>query len=307
MSTSRVAFSLFLLTLFLIQNSCTSARAQNGEKYRKTVRFPFALREASGLAIKNDNWFLHNDSGDGPYLYQTDSRGKLQRTDTLRAGASDYEDLTTDLEGNFYLGDFGNNRGLRKEMQVYRYNPTRKKTDTIAFHYPGQDGRGRDQPGNHNCEAMVYHAGFLHLFTKDLIGRKSNYYTYHFRVPAVPGSYEAVLVDSLYLPGRVVTAAALDAEARQLVLTAYTFNLSLGFFPNGAASLITISDYPEDHFLAGKVKRENLSWGVPTQFEAVDFLDDHWLYVVSEATAIRPFAVAKLKRRLKPPKGRTKQ
>ena len=288
---------LFSLTLLLSTFACTSGRAPSSDRPTTTIRLPDLLKEASGLAIDGHRMYWHNDSGDGPFLYQTDLTGRIVRVDTLAAPAVDYEDMTRDPAGNFYLGDFGNNRGKRTRLAIYRYNATSGLTDTISFTYPHQDGGGHGRPGNHNCEAMVYAGGHLHLFTKDGIGRRSGYQTYHYRVPATPGRYEARLVDSLYLRGRVVTAAALDTVRRQLVLTAYNFNRVLGFLPNGAASVITISDYPDDRFLAGSVHRETLSWGVPTQFEAIDFYDNEWLYVASEATAIRPRAVAKLRRR----------
>ena len=263
----------------------------------KTIRLPPALTEASGLSIEGEDFIWHNDSGDGPKVYTTDQLGTITSQQTLAAGAVDYEDITQDADGNLYLGDFGNNTGKRTSMQVYRYQQETGSTDTINFTYPGQDGRGRDFPGNYNCEAMVYHAGQLHLFTKDQLFGRGEYYTYHYRLPAVPGTYVAELVDSLYLPRRVVTAAALDAKRGELVLTAYNFKFLAGFWPSGAASLITISNYPQDRFLQGKVKRRNLSWFVPTQFEAIDFYGERWLYVGSEGTKIRKHAVGKRKRR----------
>lgn len=262
----------------------------------KTIRLPAALSEASGLSIQDSLFYWHNDSGDGPFLYATDTKGTLINKDSLAAPASDWEDLTTDGNGHYYLGDFGNNLGQRKEMAIYRFTPASEITEAISFTYPGQDGGGRYTPGNYNCEAMVYHNGHLHLFTKDLLFGEKHFMTYHYRIPAEPGTYVAELVDSLHLPRRVVTAAALDTSNNELILTAYSFQKTLGL-PNGSASLITITDFPEGRFLRGKVKRRNLSWLWPTQFEAVDIFNHQWLYVASEATKLRKHAVVKRKRR----------
>jgi hypothetical protein len=281
-------FLVFLVVLGCL-TACTSAAPP------KTIRLPAALTEASGLSISGTDFTWHNDSGDGPKVYTTDQHGAIIRQQALAAGAVDYEDIARDASGN--LGDFGNNTGKRTTMQIYRYQLAAGITDTIDFTYPGQDGRGRDFSGNYNCEAMVYYDGQLHLFTKDQLFGKGRYYTYHYRLPAVPGTYVAELVDSLYLPRRVVTAAALDAERGELVLTAYNFKILAGFWPSGAASLITLTDYPAGRFLQGTVKRRNLSWFIPTQFEAVDFYDERWLYVGSEGTRIRKHAVGKRKRR----------
>lgn len=279
-----------ILSLPLLLTACASYPP-------KTIRLPQELTEASGLAIDDGTFTWHNDSGDGPYLYRTDITGQIIGRDTLAAEAADYEDLTRDPEGNLYVGDFGNNAGRRPQMAIYQYNSAQKTTGAISFTFPGQQGRGRDQPGNYDCEAVVYQSGYLHLFTKDQLFGKGQFYTKHYRVPAQPGTYEAELIDSLYLPRRVVTAAALDSITGELLLTAYNFKMLLGFWPSGAASLITITDYPEGRFLKGKVRRRNLSWFIPTQFEAVDFYDERWLYVASEGTKIRKHAVGKRKRR----------
>ena len=263
----------------------------------KTIRLSAEINEASGLSIREGKFTWHNDSGDGPFLYTTDGTGTIISRDTLAARAADYEDMTRDPAGRFYVGDFGNNRGLNRRQTIYRYDPMTGVTDSIVYTYPGQRGEGRDRPGNFDCEAMVYLDGHLHLFTKDQVFGRGNFYAYHYRLPAHPGTYEAALVDSLYLPRRVITAAAVDSVRKQLVFTAYNFNYLIGKLPTGAASLITISDYPEDRFFRGKVRRRNLSWAWPTQFEAVDFYDGKWLYVASEATRLRKYAVAKRKRR----------
>lgn len=278
-----------ILILFSL-NSCASYPP-------KTVRLPEVLTEASGLAIQDKVFIWHNDSGDGPFLYRTDENGVILRKDTLDGQASDYEDLTRDPAGYLYVGDFGNNAGRRTEQVIYKYHPELGTTEPITFHYPDQKGEGRDNPGNFDCEAVVYQGGKLHMFTKDQVFGKGKFYTYHFTVPAKPGAYEAELVDSLFLPRRVVTAAALDSVRGELVLTAYNFNFIIGKLPRGAASLITITDYPEGQFLRGKIRRKNLSWFWPTQFEAVDFYDEKWLYVASEGTKLRKQAVGKRKRR----------
>lgn len=263
----------------------------------KTIRLPPALAEASGLVITGDQFWWHNDSGDGPFLYRTNAEGQVVRQDSISRRAIDFEDVCHDDAGHFYVGDFGNNLGRRTALAIYRYDTSGQSTDTIHFTYPGQDGSGILSPGNYNCEAMVYANDYLHLFTKDVLFGERRWMTHHYRLPARPGKYVAELVDSLRIPRRVVTAAALDRDRGELVLTAYTFQRALGFLPSGSASLITIKEFPEGRFLRGQLKRRNLSWTWPTQFEAIDFYDERWLYVASEANRVRKHAVAKRKRR----------
>ncbi|MTB52369.1 hypothetical protein [Lewinella sp. W8] len=263
----------------------------------KKIRLPPALAEASGLVIAGNQFWWHNDSGDGPFVYRTGPTGAVARKDSVSRRAVDFEDMCHDDRGNLYVGDFGNNTGRRPSLTIYRYDTVRQESDTIHFTYPDQDGSGIHQPGNYNCEAMVYADDYLHLFTKDVLFGDRRWMTYHYRIPARPGRYEAELVDSLRIPRRVVTAAALDRERGELVLTAYTFKRALGFLPSGSASLITIRDFPGGRFLRGKLRRRNLSWTWPTQFEAIDFYDDRWLYVASEANRVRKHALARRKRR----------
>ncbi len=235
----------------------------------------------------------HNDSGDGPFLYTTNMEGTLLGIDTLDAMAIDYEDICEDESGRIYVGDFGNNLGRRQRQTIYVYDTASARTDSIVYTYPGQDGRGIDKPGNYNCEAMVVADGQLHLFTKDVLSGERSFYIHHFKVPAGPGTYRAELVDSLYLPRRVITGAALDRESGELYMTAYNFRVLLGFLPSGAASLIKLSEYTGDNFFSGKMERRNIAWAVPTQYEAVAIYNDRYLYIASEATLIRKRAIAR--------------
>jgi hypothetical protein len=87
------------------------------------------IDEASGIADSRTNpgviW-LHNDSGDGAYLYGVDRKGKLKALYLVRsAAASDWEDMAwgpgPDGKGNFlYMGDIGDNPSSRTDAVVYR-------------------------------------------------------------------------------------------------------------------------------------------------------------------------------------------
>ena len=290
--SSRLLPPAALPLLLLLVAGCGTTDAP------RKFHLPDRIDEASGLVIDDQQMIWHNDSGDGPYLYTTNLRGDLLTIDTLDARASDYEDIAMDAAGLLYVGDFGNNRGQRTEQTIYRYDRTTGQTDSIVYTYPGEDGGGRRVRGNYDCEAMVAADGKLHLFTKDLLTKPRDFYIYHFSLPAAPGTYEAELVDSLYLPRRVVTGAALDPRTRELYLVAYNFRMLLGFLPSSSASLITLSGYPDGRFLRGQLDRRNISWAIPTQHEAVAVYDKDYLYLGAEATKIRRHAIARrLKRR----------
>ena len=263
----------------------------------RKFRLPARVNEASGLVIDGEEMIWHNDSGDGPYLYTTDRAGHLLRTDTLHARAVDYEDIAMDTTGLLYVGDFGNNTGRRTFQTIYTYDRATRATDSITFTYPGQDGGGRSVRGNYDCEAMVVDAGYVHLFTKDVLSGDRPFYIYHFRLPARPGTHVAEAVDSLYLPRRVVTGAALDRATGTLYLVAYNYRRLLGLLPSSAASVITLRDYPGDRFFSGTLRRRNLAWAIPTQHEAIAVYDADYLYVGAEATRIRSRAIGRRIRR----------
>lgn len=283
------------LCLLLVISIATCAAPK---KPKRLIKLPISLEEASGLSIQNDtSFYLHNDSGDGPFLYAFNPANNDIKPLRIPAQAKDWEDLTCDEVGHFYIADTGNNAGKRLRQVIYRYDATSAQSDSIVFTYPQQNGSGRLVRGNYDCEAIVFANNQLHLFTKALAGRRKSYWAYHFRLPAEPGKYEAELVDSLYLPRRVITAACLDSERQELVLTAYNYKRVFGFFPAVASSLISITDYPEGRFFEGKIERRNLSWAVPTQYEAVDFYDDRYLYIATERTKMKKQGLRRVRRK----------
>ncbi len=269
----------------------------------KKISLPPALVEVSGIAFSPDRKlvYAHNDSGDGPVVYSFPFGKKpVVEQQQLAAAAIDWEDISQDNEGKLYLGDFGNNAGRRKTHTIYGYDPTNPKIDTLVFTYPNQDGRGRGTPGNYDCEAMVWQAGYLHLFTKAMAGQRGKYWSYHYRLRTDLRTQEALLLDSLYLPRRVITGAALDAKKGHLLLVAYNYKRVLGFYPATASSHILLYNFPEGRFFQGQQKRRNTSWGWPKQFESIDYYDERYFYIATEKTKGQRQAFMKRKGRFNP-------
>ena len=88
-----------------------------------------SIKESSGLAASRSTpglYWTHNDSGDGPFIYAFDERGRRRGVWKLRgATARDWEDMATGPgpERNrsyLYIGDIGDNSGSRSEIVVYR-------------------------------------------------------------------------------------------------------------------------------------------------------------------------------------------
>lgn len=128
------------------------------------------LKEASGISAskcQNDVYWTHNDSGDGPYIYAIDSKGKnLGVWKVSGATNVDWEDVasTRDAAGNcsLFIGDIGNNQRERTDLKIYRVDEPQIGNDkknltqgnatetaeaqAIPFSYPDT---------SHNAEALI--------------------------------------------------------------------------------------------------------------------------------------------------------
>ena len=261
----------FVLACLLFSLLSASLPAQPGR-----FHLPQSLREVSGLAaVTPDSLWWHNDSGDAPRLILTDGRGQLLSEVVLdRAQHIDWEDMTHDPSGYLYVADFGDNRRQRSMLTIYRYHPQLLTLDSISYVYPV----GR----RHDAEAFCWHNDSLHIFTKDKLPKGST--THHYVLPAQPGIHEAVWCDSLQLPRRVVTAAAISSDGRQLALLSYHFKLLLGFFPKSAASVFLFTLQPGQSLLATEPRRLPVSRIIATQYESADFLSPTTLLLASEQT-----------------------
>ncbi len=88
----------------------------------KFVSIDENLTEISGIEFDKEGqlWAI-NDEGDEPNLYRVDRSGKINKTILVtNAKNIDWEDMTQDDFGHFFLGDFGNNDNMRKWLTIYK-------------------------------------------------------------------------------------------------------------------------------------------------------------------------------------------
>ena len=284
------SFSSFKYILLFFTFLSFTLNAQNPKK----VKLPWKLHEISGLYLEDSNTFWwHNDSGGKPILYQTNNKGKIKDSLVLQQLKNkDWEDLTHDQNGTFFIGDFGNNCNCRKDLKIYIYKPEDQYLDSIQFHYPDQTAFPPSKPfRNFDMEGFFFHQDSLHLFSKNKLWH-GNYFTKHYVLPAAPGAYTAALRDSIYLKNRVVTGASISEDGEKVVLVSYYFKKWLGFIPTSKASIFIFKDYDEGHYLQGtKIKQGIPPYFIATQYESIDFLNKEAVYVGSEKTLfIRPRA-----------------
>lgn len=135
------------------------------------------LVEVSGIAASRrvaGRWWVHNDSGDGPFLYAIDARGARQGLLQIDGVlALDWEDIASfTLAGKPWLlvADSGDNLGLRPEYELIAIEEPALPADgasvtarpawQLRYRYP--DGRP------HDTEAMAVDAdeGSVYLVPK---------------------------------------------------------------------------------------------------------------------------------------------
>ncbi|MCF6342260.1 MAG: hypothetical protein L3J31_05580 [Bacteroidales bacterium] len=268
------------------------ANAQDGScTYKLTVYnppfkylLPDEVNETSGLIFFRDGLWTINDSGNDPILYRLDTvTGEVvQRITIGGAGNRDWEDLAQD-DQYIYIGDFGNNSGSRKLLDIYRIRKeavpykgdAEIKSEKIVFQYPDYKGRPEQKKQtNFDCEAFVVIGDSIHLFSKNWGDQQSK----HYRIPKIPGNYVAELLFTFDAKG-LITAAGYNAQTNQLVLLGYTKNEWVPF-------IWLLFDFHDQDFFAGNKRRIDMLNIVATQTEGICFTRKHGGVLTSEGNRL---------------------
>jgi hypothetical protein len=247
------------------------------------------LRETSGVAVSRAHqgviWTL-NDSGDGPYLYATDSTGAVRARFEVRGARNvDWEALTLGPcpagpwrgRACLYVADTGDNDEARPRVVLYAVpepTPARADTDAAIPTAVARPLRLRFADRARDAEALVaLPDGSLALITKGRTGPVLRY--------TIPGAaweadeFELANPDTVAVGPRFptgwVTDAAVDPSGKRAVVRTYT---ELYFFAIG-----------EEWTPSGPPCR--IGWIEP-QGEGVAFLDNGEVLLTSEGLRGRP-------------------
>jgi hypothetical protein len=194
------------------------------------------VTESSGVAASTlapGVYWTHNDSGDGPYLYATDSTGRdLGAVRVAGARSVDGEDLSAGscfiVPGRcLYVGDTGDNRRRRRSVVIYRLReplPPRGAADTLRT-APLLDSLVLTYPdGPHDAEALaVSRTGALLVVTKDRGGPAVLFLGSLARgdTPRPLRRVGELAMRTSALTGRLATGAALSPDESLLVVRTY--------------------------------------------------------------------------------------
>lgn len=234
-----------IVTWASILYSCSSShfvRKNGGIQYQKStqtkelvshhkVTLPDALEEISGLLVFNDSYIGFNDSGGEAELYQIsrDTETKIIKTIAFKNKKNvDFESIAMS-DTQIFVGDFGNNRGDRKDLRVYYFDTSILDSSsiqnitvkTIDFSFPEQqDFSIKNRNHDFDCEAMYVQKGKLHIFTKEW----KSFKTHHYTLDIKEGKQEAKLLES-YDVGFLVTGADAITQNNTTIVALIGYNL----------------------------------------------------------------------------------
>ncbi len=184
-----------------------------------------AIDESSGLVDLGSTMVTVNDSGGDPVLYVLDAAtGRTVGRTTFASSVVDTEALAPEEPGGtsdvVWVGDIGDNRGVRDHVTVYRVPVGRGEHRVSA---PAYDLVYPD--GAQDAESMVVHDGRVYVISKAILGG---------RMYVAPKRLRTDRVNRLREVGPIglwATDAALFPDARHLLVRGYG-NAAVFEFPS---------------------------------------------------------------------------
>lgn len=135
-----------------------------------------SLKETSGLTFLKDKLYTLNDGGNTNEIFEIDKiSGKILSKLKINFPNKDWEAMTSDGE-NFYIGDFGNNAGSRKDLAIYKID-FQGSYSKNSFNYSAQDDFStRYLSHNYDAEAMIFRNEKIHVFSKEWSSKNISHY-----------------------------------------------------------------------------------------------------------------------------------
>lgn len=223
---------------------------------------PMRLKEASAVekVVNSDLLWTIEDAGNKNNIYGFDLKGNLKKNiDISNASNIDWEDLTSDEQGNLYIGDFGNNSKNRDDFTIYKVSDLSKdetKAERINFMLP-KKVKPKD------FESFFLWKGNFYIFSKE------NKSTMLFKVPNEIGKHTAKLVSEFKFKGKhcKITSADISDNGKTVILLNHD-------------KLWKITHFKNDDFFEGNVQK--LEFDHNSQKEGVCFKNAHSVYVTDE-------------------------
>ena len=192
------------------------------------------LAENSALSLFNETLWTINDGGNNTVIYELDTTGSIIREVYVEGVNNTDWEAVTQNEAHLFIGDFGNNSGVRQDLNIIKINKSDLLNNisdtvfgqTLFFKYGDQDDfSGPTNAHNYDCEAFIATADSLYLFSKNWQNQEVRKYVLPFEWA---GEYEAVYTES-YDVGGLITDATIDPISNNIVLLGY-YDLGPGIY-----------------------------------------------------------------------------
>lgn len=245
-----------LLAFAFLLTACQSG------KLNVSADLPKSLKESSAIekvAHSNLLWTIE-DSGNKNNIYGLNLKGDiLKDIDIKNSSNIDWEDLTSDEEGNLYIGDFGNNSKNRDDFTIYKVSDLSKdktKAERINFILP-KDIKPKD------FEAFFLFNGYFYIFSKE------NKSSILFKVPNTIGLHTATLIGKHSFDGKNnrITSADICDNGKTVVLLNHD-------------KLWQLTNFNDDNFFNGNI--QELKFNHSSQKEGICFKDANTVYITDE-------------------------
>lgn len=269
--------NLSIKSIIILFVYCSIINTASAQSLIQRCKLPTIVNESSGVEInaKDTSYFwTNNDSGDSAYLYKVSTDGiLLRKLKLIGVNAVDIEELAQDNDGNYYVGDFGNNNNDRTDLTIYKItNPDSITSDSVLpqaihFSYPDQTAfpPSNDYKKNFNCEAMFHFGSNLYLFSKNKMPFTA---CKMYMLPDSAGTYVASLLDDFNINSAGVTSADISLDSTTVVLLN---EFGIHVFKNFAGN----------NFFQGSHSLIDLASSF-TQKEAIVFIDNYKAYITDE-------------------------
>lgn len=251
-------FRTLLIITLIFASACSTG------KLNVIADLPKSLKEASAIETLGDSdllWTIE-DSGNKNNIYGLNKKGNIERDIDVKGSSNiDWEDLTSDAQGNLYIADFGNNSKNRDDFTIYKISElkgNKTKASRINFVLP-KKVKPKD------FEAFFLWNGYFYIFSKD------NKSTTLFKVPNHLGIHTAEHITTFEFDGKHnrVTSADISDDGKIVVLLNHD-------------KLWKITNFKDDNFFEGMVT--SLKFDHSSQKEGICFKDNNTVYITDERT-----------------------
>ncbi|WP_291138558.1 hypothetical protein [Flavobacterium sp. UBA7663] len=245
---------------------------------KQIADLPKELKEISGIAYSNNLLYTIEDSGNPNEVVVIDTLGKITKIISVtNIENTDWEDVTFDNKGNLYIGDFGNNDNVRKDLAIHKINHSDlqnnevKTAYKVTFDYPEQtDFPPKKKDLMFDVEAFFEYNNNFYLFTKNR-SRGFDGTSYIYKIPNSPGHHQAKLIKTITTCGDyhncTITSAAISTNGSKFVLLSHS---KVWLFEN----------YSQDDITSGKMTELDLKHY--SQKEAICFKNNEELFITDE-------------------------